>query len=180
MGVSIINLLANQSGVYVLVGGIKLSSPTWWGFQYLRNSSKINVVCIPWWGARMLPQGNTVASLDHQFLLCLHPLLAWWASVWTSPLELRKVVEAEWNLFPVVKNWGHRKDFCPGDPQGPAGFHHLQPFTSISFSWWHLSLSEHKSSVHLLTHLSSFSFPQTLSSVKTKIFISSSFYITTL
>ena len=150
----------------MFVGGIKLTSPTWWEFQYLQNSSKITVVCIPGWGARLLSLGYTIASLDHQFLLCLHPLLAWWVSAWTSALELRKVMEAEWSLFPVVKNCGHRKDLCPGAPQSPAGFHHLQSFTSTSFSWWHLSLSEHKLSIHLLTHLSSFSFPQTFSSVQ--------------
>ena len=32
---------SNQSGVYVPVGSIQLASPTWWGFQYLQNSSKI-------------------------------------------------------------------------------------------------------------------------------------------
>ena len=31
---------SHQSGVYVLMGSIQLTSPTWWGFQYLQNSSK--------------------------------------------------------------------------------------------------------------------------------------------
>ena len=72
VGVSIIN----QSQVYMVVGGIKLTSPTWWEFQYLQNGSKITVVCIPGWGARLLSLGYTISSLDHQFLLCLHSLLA--------------------------------------------------------------------------------------------------------
>ena len=32
---------SNQSGVYMLMDSILLTSPTWWGFQYLQNSSKI-------------------------------------------------------------------------------------------------------------------------------------------
>ena len=32
---------SNQSGVYVLMDSISLTFPTWWGFQYLQNSSKI-------------------------------------------------------------------------------------------------------------------------------------------
>ena len=36
---------SNHSGVYVLVGSIQLASPTWWGFQYLQNSSK-TLLCI--------------------------------------------------------------------------------------------------------------------------------------
>ena len=31
---------SSESGVYVLVGSVQLTSPTWWGFQYLQNSSK--------------------------------------------------------------------------------------------------------------------------------------------
>ena len=31
---------SNWSGVYMLVGSIQLTSPTWWGFQNLQNSSK--------------------------------------------------------------------------------------------------------------------------------------------
>ena len=31
---------SNQSGVCMLVGSIQLTSPTWWGFQYLQNSSQ--------------------------------------------------------------------------------------------------------------------------------------------
>ena len=31
----------NWSGVSVPVGGTQLTSPTWWGFQYLQNSSKV-------------------------------------------------------------------------------------------------------------------------------------------
>ena len=32
---------SNQPGVYMLVPSIELTSSTWWGFQYLQNSSKI-------------------------------------------------------------------------------------------------------------------------------------------
>ena len=32
---------SNQSGVYVLVGSMQLISSTWWGLQYLQNSSGI-------------------------------------------------------------------------------------------------------------------------------------------
>ena len=39
------------AGVYMLVGSMQATSPTWWGFQYLKNSSKDmaqNVICSPW------------------------------------------------------------------------------------------------------------------------------------
>ena len=36
---------SNRSGIYVLVGSTQLTSPTWWGFQDLQNSSKI-LLCI--------------------------------------------------------------------------------------------------------------------------------------
>ena len=37
MGVNVFNL----SGVFVLLGSMQLTSPTWLGFQYPQNSSKI-------------------------------------------------------------------------------------------------------------------------------------------
>ena len=36
---------SSWSGVYVLVGSIQLTSPTWWGIQALQNSSKI-LLCV--------------------------------------------------------------------------------------------------------------------------------------
>ena len=39
-GVNVINLLVPTQLGYVLVGGIQLTSSTWWGFQYLQISAK--------------------------------------------------------------------------------------------------------------------------------------------
>ena len=46
---------SKQSGVYMLVGSIQLTSSTWWGFQYLQNSSKDiaqNITYSPWRGTK--------------------------------------------------------------------------------------------------------------------------------
>ena len=55
---------SNQSGVYMLLGIILLTFPTWWGFQYLQNSLKGNQ--------------DTAPRLHYCFLtispLSLHPL----------------------------------------------------------------------------------------------------------
>ena len=40
----------NCSGVYVLMGSVQWTSSTWWGFQYLQNSSKDmaqSIICGP-------------------------------------------------------------------------------------------------------------------------------------
>ena len=42
----------------------------------------------------------------------------WIATVWICPLNLGKVLEAEWNLFSTNKKWG-TQFLCPGDPKGP-------------------------------------------------------------
>ena len=41
----------SQSGVYVLVGSMQLTSPTWWGCQWLQNSPRNlaqNIIYSPW------------------------------------------------------------------------------------------------------------------------------------
>ena len=77
-----------QSGIPELEGGTQLTSPMWWRFQYLQNSSKIIVMCIPWRGAGTLPQGCTIVS--SLFLpWSWHPLPYLTSNCWTSPLELR-------------------------------------------------------------------------------------------
>ena len=64
MGVSIINRLVPMGLGSVFVSSIQLVSPTWWGFQYLQNSSKI-LFCIsleeP--SLRNLPWGCTIVSI---------------------------------------------------------------------------------------------------------------------
>ena len=47
---------SNQSGVYVLVGSMQLTSPNLWGFQYLQNNSKDiaqNIIYSLWEGKKL-------------------------------------------------------------------------------------------------------------------------------
>ena len=46
---------SNKSGVYVLAVSLQLTSSTWWGFQYLQDSSKDmaqNIIYSPWEGTK--------------------------------------------------------------------------------------------------------------------------------
>ena len=66
---------SSWSGVYVLVGSTQLTSPTWWGFQYLQNSSKDlaqKIICSPWRGT----EGPWVCLMAKLLLFCLAWLLS--------------------------------------------------------------------------------------------------------
>ena len=79
---------SNRSGIYMLEGSIQLTS-TWWGFQYLQNSSKDmaqNIIYSPW-GGNKSPWLCLMAKL---WLFCLAWLFSF-ASAFFSLLW--------WNLF---------------------------------------------------------------------------------
>ena len=65
---------SNWSGVYVLVGSRQLTSPTYWGFQPLQNSSKI-LLCMSLKGdpgpclkaASLLLDGSSLVSASPLF-----------------------------------------------------------------------------------------------------------------
>ena len=103
---------STPSGVSMFVGSIQLTSPTWWGLQYLQNSSKILLrKYIPSGGTRTLPEGCTTVFLTT-------PLLP---SLISSCLNLtfgtqgrsRRLNEA---YFLPTRNGGHRKALVPRCP----------------------------------------------------------------
>ena len=105
---------SNWSGVSVLVGSIQVTSPTWWRFQYLQNSSKI-LLCISLGGGG-LPGPCPKAALS--FLDC--PSLVS-TSLISKCLNLPfGTQERSWRLneayFPQTRNGGHRKPFVPRSP----------------------------------------------------------------
>ena len=60
---------SSGSGAYVLVGTIRFTSPTWWGFQDLQSSLKI-LLCVP---LEEKPGSRPKAVLS--LLLIVHPSL---------------------------------------------------------------------------------------------------------
>ena len=70
----------------VLVDSTPLTSPTWWGFQYLQSSSEI--LCIPCWKQDPAPR------LHYCFLtappLSLHPLPSLISTCLNCPSELKE------------------------------------------------------------------------------------------
>ena len=106
------------------------------------------VVCIPWRATRTLPQGCTMVSLDCCFSLVSHPLPSLINNCLNLPCwNSGKVTEAQWSLFPVIKEMGDTERLlCPGAPQGPAPYQSqgtcscnfllvLLPPHSLPFSW---------------------------------------------
>ena len=106
---------SNWSGVYVLVGSIQLTSPTWWEFQYLQNSSKI-LFCISLEGEPGPCPKAVLLFLDYSSLVSASSpfpnLELFELAHWNSG----KVMEAVWSLFPVIKKQGTQKDFCAQEP----------------------------------------------------------------
>ena len=112
---------SNWSRVHVLVGSMLLTSPTWWGFQYLQNSSKI-LLRISHEGE---PGPYPKAALS--FLDCslsLHPLPSLISNCLNLPFGTQG---RSWRLesVPYKQEMGdtERLTWCPGAPQGPAWFH---------------------------------------------------------
>ena len=91
----------------VLVGSTLLTSPTWWGFQCLWNSSKILFHISHKGVFQDAAQGWTIASFDYSSLLSSSPPPFRNSHVFEpTPWNSGKVSEAEWSLFPVIKKWG--------------------------------------------------------------------------
>ena len=69
-----------------LVGSILLISPTWWGFQYLPNNSKI-FLCVSLDGeSEPCPKAALLSLLTAPYLYI--PSFPWLATVWTCSFEL--------------------------------------------------------------------------------------------
>ena len=96
------------SSYWMMVRSLQLPSSTCLEDLVPAGELRDIVKCIPWEGTRTLSQGCTIVSW--LFLLFLFiPSLPWLAIVLIWPLELGKVKEAEWSLFPTNKKWEHRR-----------------------------------------------------------------------
>ena len=123
---------SSQSGVYMLVGSIHLTSLTWWGFSTCEQHKDI-VMSFPWGGLGLCPK----AALFIVFWLflpcfCMPSLLS--AS---SPFPSQQLFEPA----PGTQGRSRRQPIscshemgdterllCPGAPEGPAQF---QPLFSL-------------------------------------------------
>ena len=85
---------STQCGVYTFVGSTKLTSPTWWGFLYLLNSSKDN----EW--LRMLP-----IALEEELRLLqfssvrLLSRVRLFATPWTAAHQTSLSISNSWSLL---------------------------------------------------------------------------------
>ena len=87
--------------VYMFVGSKQVKLFPLMGVSVSAKQLEDNVACVPWGGAKALPQGCTV--LSSLFLPCLYvPALPWLAGVWTCPLELMEA----WRLDETKKRGG--------------------------------------------------------------------------
>ena len=118
---------SNRSGVYMLVGSILVTSPTWWESQYLQDSSKDvaqNIGYSPWGGT----EGPWLCLMAK----VLEFFLAWWFS-FLSPFSHSLIKFALWNLgkakevkaFLETRDRWHRSSTPSKAPQCPAQFHHF-------------------------------------------------------
>ena len=106
---------SNQSGVYMLVGSIQLTSPTWWGFQYLQNSPKI-LLCVSLDGERgPCPKAALLfVFFDCFYLVSSSPTFPDYQLFEPARWRSRRL---KWSLIPVIKKWGTQKGFCVQEPQ---------------------------------------------------------------
>ena len=108
----------------VLVGSTQLTAPTWRGFQYLQNSSKIIFLCVPWGGSRTLPAKARYCSLAAPSLSLHVPLLFSISHCLNLPTGARES-HGGW-MKPIFNNQeiGDTERLSwPGAPQGPVWFH---------------------------------------------------------
>ena len=102
-----------HSGISVLMGSKLFISPSWWGFQYLQNSSRYSHV---------YPLTGNPGPCGKAVLLFLSPLSPHPTPFPNSHLfeppgwNLGKALEVRWSLFPVFKKWGTEKSFCAQEP----------------------------------------------------------------
>ena len=88
---------STQCGVYTFVGSTKLTSPTWWGFLYLLNSSKDN----EW--LRMLP-----IALEEELRLLqfssvrLLSRVRLFATPWTAAHQTSLSISNSWSLLKLM------------------------------------------------------------------------------
>ena len=113
---------SNLSGVYFLVGSMPLTSPTWWEFQYLHNSSQ-TVLCA---SLEVVPGPCPKASLLFLYAvspLSGHLLLSLISSSLNLPLDCGEG-HGGW-MKPISYNQelgDTERLLCPGAPEGPAGY----------------------------------------------------------
>ena len=124
------------SGSSWVAYNLSLTSPTWRGFQFQKNSSKI-FLCVSIDGEiGSCPK----AALDCFSLVSYPPSLPYLTTAWICPLETR---EGHGGWMKAVscngKNGGHRKTLCPGAPQSPvqSPLHsYLQPWHGGIYTDW--------------------------------------------
>ena len=110
---------SSWSGVFLLVGSIPsliINFSHLQGVSVSAEHLKGTAVCIPWWGTRTLPHGCLFLPglayppfPSEQILESAH---------WNSS----KLMEAEWRLFPVIKEMGDTERLLPRSLTGPAWY----------------------------------------------------------
>ena len=106
---------SNWSGVYLLVG----SMPTCGGFSICKTAQRYCYVC-PLMGEPRPYRKAALLFPDNSFLFPEPPPFPHQQLLQPALWNSRKILEAEWNLFPTNKKLGTQKAFCPGTPQGSA------------------------------------------------------------
>ena len=96
--------------------GQQITSFTWWGFQYLPNTSKI-LLCTSLEGSSGPWRKAALLFLDC-FPLFTHPLCFLISNCFILPFGTGNTPEAEWSLFPTLKIQGQRKAFVGWRPTG--------------------------------------------------------------
>ena len=89
----------------MLVGSIQLTSPTWWGFQYQQNSSKI-LLRVPLEGEPGPCPKAALFYLGFSSLVSAFPPFPDQQLFEPAHWNSGKVMEAERSLFPVIKEMG--------------------------------------------------------------------------
>ena len=106
---------SNWSAVYMLVGSIQLTPPSWWACQYLQNSSKILFICLKGEPGPCLKAA--LLFLDCSSLVSSSPRFPDYQLFEPALWNSGKVIEAEAHSL-KIRNGGHRKTFMPRSPTG--------------------------------------------------------------
>ena len=120
------------SGSSWVAYNLSLTSPTWRGFQFQKNSSKI-FLCVSIDGEiRSCPK----AALDCFSLVSYPPSLPYLTTAWICPLETR---EGHGGWMKAVscnqRNEEHRKALCPWSPQSLPSIKWSPGAFSVELPW---------------------------------------------
>ena len=108
---------SNWSGVYRFVGSTRLTSHL---VEVLVSAKQLKAVTryVPWGRPGTLPEGCTVVNSDYSSLASAAPPFPNQQLSEPAHWNSRKIMEAEWSLFPVTEKWGTQKGFVPRSPTG--------------------------------------------------------------